>query len=64
MASPTQCAADGWESARFTSIFYASKESCSQAESTPAQPPLTQTVGRLVSEIKMGEQRTIPYEGK
>jgi len=28
-------------------MFHASKESCSQAESTPAQPPLTQTVSRL-----------------
>jgi len=38
-------AADGWDSAAFSSIFHASAESYSQAESTPAQPLLTQTVG-------------------
>jgi len=37
-----------WESARFTSIFLASSFSCSQAESTPAHTPLTQTVGHLL----------------
>ena len=44
---PTQRAPDVWESARFTSIFLASSFSCSQAESTPAPAPVTQTVGWL-----------------
>ena len=37
-------AADGWESARFRSIFLASSFSCSQTESTPAHTQVTQTV--------------------
>ena len=41
---PTKRAADGWESARFTSIFLASSFFCSQTESTPAPAPVTQTV--------------------
>jgi hypothetical protein len=53
---PTKRAVDGGESARFTSIFLASDFSCSQALSQPAPPPLTPTVGRLVSKIKEKEQ--------
>ena len=45
----TPRAADGWESAAFSSIFLASSLYCSQAESTPAHPPLTQTVGRFLA---------------
>jgi hypothetical protein len=37
------CAVDGGDSARFSSIFLASSFFCSQTESTPAPPPLTQT---------------------
>ena len=42
----TKRAPDVWESARFISIFLASSFSCSQAESTPAQNPLPQTVSQ------------------
>ena len=35
---------DAGDSAAFSSIFLASSFSCSPAESTPAPPPLTQTV--------------------
>jgi hypothetical protein len=42
---PTQRAADKWESARFTGIFLASGLYCPQAESSPAHPQVTQTVG-------------------
>ena len=42
---PTQRALDAGDSARFTSIFVASSFFCSQAESTPAPAPVTQTVG-------------------
>jgi hypothetical protein len=45
---PTQRAPDVWESARFTNIFLASSFPCSQAESTPAPAPVTQTVGQPV----------------
>jgi len=38
---------DRWESAAFSSIFLTSSLYCSQAESTPAPAPVTQTVGRL-----------------
>lgn len=41
----TQRAVDGWDSARFSSIFLASGFLCFQALSTPTHPPLTQTVG-------------------
>jgi DNA-binding transcriptional regulator YhcF (GntR family) len=34
--------------ARFQAFFYASAFSCSQAESTPAHPQVTQTVGRAL----------------
>jgi hypothetical protein len=44
---PTKRAADGWESAAFSSIFLALGFFCSQAFSQPAHPPLTQAVGRL-----------------
>src|SRR3990172_12894358 len=37
-------ATDGGDSAAFLSFFYAQAKSCSRSESTPAQPPLTQTV--------------------
>ena len=40
----TSRAADGGDSVAFSSIFHAQAESCSQSESTPAPPPLTQTV--------------------
>jgi len=43
---PTKRAADWWESARLMSIFHNRSVSCSQAESTPAHPQVTQTVGR------------------
>jgi hypothetical protein len=43
----TKRAVDGWDSAAFSSIFLASGFLCSQTESTPAQPPLTQTVRRI-----------------
>ena len=45
--NPTKRALDAGESARFTCIFLASSFLCSQAESTPAPAPVTQTVGRL-----------------
>ena len=41
---PTPRALDAGESARFTSIFLASSFFCSQAESTLAPAPVTQTV--------------------
>jgi hypothetical protein len=41
----TKRALDAGDSARFTSIFLASSFSCSQAKSTPAPAPVTQTVG-------------------
>jgi len=44
----TQRALDAGDSVRFTSIFLASSFFCSQAESTPAPAPVTQTVGWLV----------------
>jgi len=44
---PTKRALDGGDSPTFSSIFLASSFSCSQAESTPAQNPLTQAVGWL-----------------
>jgi hypothetical protein len=43
---PTPRALDRWESAAFSSIFPASSLYCSQAESTPAHLPVTQTVGQ------------------
>ena len=43
---PTKRAPDVWDSAAFSSIFYASSFPCSQAESTPAHAQVTQTVGR------------------
>src|SRR5450759_2173191 len=43
----TQRALDRWDSSPFSSIFLASSFFCSQAESTPAPEPVTQTVGRL-----------------
>jgi hypothetical protein len=43
----TKRAADGWGEYEFTSIFLASSLSSSLALSSPAHPPLTQTVGRL-----------------
>ncbi len=46
MGGPTKRAVDVWESAAFSSIFLASSFFCSQAESTPAHTPLTQTVRR------------------
>jgi len=45
---PTQRAADWWDSAPFSGIFLASSFFCSPAESQPAHPPLTQTVGRFL----------------
>ncbi len=48
---PTKRALDAGDSAAFSSIFLASSFSCSQAESTPAPAPVTQTVRRLPSKI-------------
>jgi len=42
----TKRAVDGGDSAASTNSFLASGFSCSQTESTPAPPPLTQTVRR------------------
>ena len=47
---PTMRAADGWESARFTSLFLASGFFCSQAEST-LRPPAA-NADRWVRELK------------
>ncbi|HHT9146632.1 MAG TPA: hypothetical protein ACFYD4_13325, partial [Candidatus Wunengus sp. YC61] len=41
---PTKRALDRWDSSPFSSIFLASSLYCSQAESTPAHLPVTQTV--------------------
>ena len=43
----TKRALDAGDSAAFSSIFLVSSFSCSQAESTPAPAPVTQTVGQL-----------------
>jgi len=40
---------DAGESAAFSSIFLASSFLCSQAESTPAPAPVTQTVGQFLA---------------
>src|SRR5215213_11116521 len=42
----TQRALDAGDSAAFSSIFLASSFLCSQAKSTPAPAPVTQTVGQ------------------
>jgi len=47
---PTKRAPDVWDSAAFSSIFFASSFSCSQALSTPAHTQVTQAVGCLSSE--------------
>src|SRR5687768_6719044 len=46
---PTKRAPDVWDSAAFSGIFLASSFSCSQAESTSAPAPVTQTVGLLLA---------------
>jgi len=59
---PTKRALDAGDSAAFSGIFpwpvgqdrLASGFSCSQAESTPAPPLLTQTVPRLSCKIDLG----------
>jgi hypothetical protein len=48
---PTKRALDAGDSARFSSIFLASSFSCSQAESTPTQRPVTQTVSPLRAKL-------------
>ena len=48
---PTKRALDAGDSVRFSSIFLASSFLCSQAESTPAHPPLTQTVSPPLAQI-------------
>ena len=47
----TKRALDAGDSARFTSSFLDSSFFCFRAESTPAPAPVTQTVGRLKSQV-------------
>ncbi len=57
----TKRAPDVWDSARFRSIFLASSFSCSQTESAPAHPQVTQTVGTPRAKIcnkQMGDNMT------
>jgi hypothetical protein len=49
----TKRALDAGDSAAFSSIFLASSFSCSQAESTPAPAPITQTVGQPKAKNKI-----------
>jgi len=48
----TKRALDRWDSAAFSSIFLALSFFCSQAESTPAHLPVTQTVRQPKSKCK------------
>jgi hypothetical protein len=48
----TKRAPDVWDSAAFSSIFLASSFPCSQAESTPAHPPLTLAVGTPLASVR------------
>jgi hypothetical protein len=56
---PTPRALDAGDSARFTSIFLASNFLYSQAESTPAAAPVTQTVSPLSSMDKLKMRRFV-----
>jgi aminoglycoside 2''-phosphotransferase len=47
---------DWRDSAPFSSIFLASSFLCSQTESTPAPPPLTQTVGTPLAQQRKNEE--------
>ena len=49
----TKRALDRWDSLPFSGIFLASSFLCSQALSTPAHLPVTQTVRRHVSDFTM-----------
>jgi hypothetical protein len=61
----TKRALDAGDSARFTSIFLASGFLCSQAESTPAPAPVTQTVRCYVqNQEQIQEQRQVPHYSK
>ena len=51
----TKRAPDVWDSAAFSSIFYASSFFCSQAESTPAHTQVTQTVGTPLAQQVNGK---------
>jgi hypothetical protein len=48
----TKRALDLWDSAAFFDIFLASSFFCSQAFSTPAHKPVTQTVSLLLPSIE------------
>jgi hypothetical protein len=50
---PTKRALDAGDSAAFSSVFLASSFFSSQAESTPAPAPVTQTVGQPKAKNKI-----------
>src|SRR5689334_8720450 len=61
----TPRALDAGDSAPFSSIFLASSFFCSQAESTPAPAPVTQTVGTPLAQLgllkRVYEEKTRCY---